>query len=72
MIAFAPRRKNSLEEFCETAKQWFSVEISDFYDDLIWTKHQEVSSFIVCVANFPLVFGARKLGQKIKIKLFLL
>ena len=38
-ILLAPYRGNTLETFCELAKQFFTVRISDNYDQLIWDKH---------------------------------
>lgn len=42
-LLFAPRRGNTLDNFCTVAKKYFKVEQTMQYNEMVWRMHQETS-----------------------------
>ena len=60
-LIFAPRRGNTLEQFCSVAETYFHVEQNMHYDERVWRVHQEKPQNYNSDLHYPL-----KIVMKIK------
>lgn len=53
-LIFAPRRGNTLEQFCSDAETYFHVEQNLHYDEKVWRVHQEKPQNYNADLHYPL------------------